>query len=333
MHFRLYNIYNLQQVYWATSPTRWRKFCIYSIQVWLLPQTRGDTLQASSRYRNKEHPPAWLCDLEQQRFSWQELFLPQVTHEVAQTNEYRASHLSGPERSLRQYGELAEMIPLDYPYPLQCLRSCENQKPQGLWGQTGSFYQNAETWVNYGCFEIATHLLEPGVWGCSSSKGNPAWALDPSPAPFPGTTAPPLLPLHRPILWVLKCPACVHAKSLQSCPALCDPRDCSPPSASVHGILQAKILEWVAMPSSRGSFQPRDQTCVSRGSYIAGGFLTTELPGKPSSLKQKNNFHNPTQNKTTPQFYTHTHPNSHPWSSQVPPTPGTPPPQDSPAAF
>ena len=46
---------------------------------------------------------------------------------------------------------------------------------------------------------------------------------------------------------------CVRAKSLQSCPTLYDPVDCSPPGSSVHGILQARILEWVAMPSSRGS--------------------------------------------------------------------------------
>ena len=57
--------------------------------------------------------------------------------------------------------------------------------------------------------------------------------------------------------------ACVHAKPLLSCLTLCDPVDCSPPGVSVHGILQARILEWVAMPSSRGSSRPRDQTCVS----------------------------------------------------------------------
>ena len=45
---------------------------------------------------------------------------------------------------------------------------------------------------------------------------------------------------------------CARAKSLQSCPTLCDPMDCSPPGSSVRGILQARILEWVAMPSSRG---------------------------------------------------------------------------------
>ena len=46
---------------------------------------------------------------------------------------------------------------------------------------------------------------------------------------------------------------CVHAKSLQSCPTLCHPMECSPPGSSVHGILQARILEWVARPCSRGS--------------------------------------------------------------------------------
>ena len=55
----------------------------------------------------------------------------------------------------------------------------------------------------------------------------------------------------------------VCAQSLQSCPTLCDPMDCSLPGSSVHGILQARILEWVAMPSSRGSSRPRDRTQVS----------------------------------------------------------------------
>ena len=47
--------------------------------------------------------------------------------------------------------------------------------------------------------------------------------------------------------------AVLCAQSIQSYPTLCDPMDCSPPDSSVHGILQARILEWVAMPSSRGS--------------------------------------------------------------------------------
>ena len=49
----------------------------------------------------------------------------------------------------------------------------------------------------------------------------------------------------------------------QLCLSLCDPVDCSPPGSAVHGILQARILEWAAMPSSRGSSQPRDRTHVS----------------------------------------------------------------------
>ena len=53
----------------------------------------------------------------------------------------------------------------------------------------------------------------------------------------------------------------------QSCPTLCDPVECSPPGSSVHGTLQARILEWVAISFSRGSSQPRDWTQVSR---IAG---------------------------------------------------------------
>ena len=57
----------------------------------------------------------------------------------------------------------------------------------------------------------------------------------------------------------------VKVKVTQSCPTLCDPMD-----YTVHGILQARILEWVAFPFSRASSQPRDQTQVSR---ITGGFF------------------------------------------------------------
>ena len=64
-------------------------------------------------------------------------------------------------------------------------------------------------------------------------------------------------------LWGWKFYLCICAKSPQSCPTLCDPMDCSPPGSSVRGILQARILEWVAMPFSRGSSQPRDQIYVS----------------------------------------------------------------------
>ena len=60
---------------------------------------------------------------------------------------------------------------------------------------------------------------------------------------------------------------------------LYDPMHYSPPVSSVHGILQARMLEWVAMSSSRGSSQPRVRACIS---CIAGRFFTTEPLGKPS---------------------------------------------------
>ena len=65
------------------------------------------------------------------------------------------------------------------------------------------------------------------------------------------------------ILWGSMC-----IKLLQSCPTLCNPMDCNPPGSSVHGILQARTLEWVAIPASRGSSPPGDWTCVSYISYI-----------------------------------------------------------------
>ena len=56
---------------------------------------------------------------------------------------------------------------------------------------------------------------------------------------------------------------CMRAKLLQSCPTLWDPMDCSLPGSSVQGILQERILKWVAVSSSRGSSWPRDWTHVS----------------------------------------------------------------------
>ena len=66
----------------------------------------------------------------------------------------------------------------------------------------------------------------------------------------------------------------------KSFPTLCDPMVCSLPCSSVHGILQARILEWVAIPFSRGSSRPRNRTLVS---CIAGS-LSTVLWGKPYLL-------------------------------------------------
>ena len=73
------------------------------------------------------------------------------------------------------------------------------------------------------------------------------------------------------VLHVLRSSLFVKVKVTQSCPALCNPMDCSFPGSWVHGILQAKILECVAISFSRGSLKPRDQTQVS---CIAGRFFT-----------------------------------------------------------
>ena len=65
---------------------------------------------------------------------------------------------------------------------------------------------------------------------------------------------------------------CMCAKLLQSCLTLCDPMDCSPPGPNVHGVFQARILKWVAMPFSRGSSWSRDRTQIS---CTGGRFFTT----------------------------------------------------------
>ena len=80
-------------------------------------------------------------------------------------------------------------------------------------------------------------------------------------------------------------------KLLQSCLILCDPMNCSPQGSSVHGILQARILEWVVMPSSRGSSWPRDRTHIS---YVYLHWQASSLqlapPGKPFCRIVSNNF-------------------------------------------
>ena len=65
---------------------------------------------------------------------------------------------------------------------------------------------------------------------------------------------------------------------------LCDPMDCCLPGSSVHGILQARILEWVAIPFSRGSSQPRDQSQVA---CIVADSLLSEPPEKCTSSSQR----------------------------------------------
>ena len=71
------------------------------------------------------------------------------------------------------------------------------------------------------------------------------------------------------------CALCMRAKSLQSCPTLCNPVDCSLPGSSLLGILQARILECVAMPSSRDLPDPGSEPVSLRSPALAGGFFTT----------------------------------------------------------
>ena len=74
------------------------------------------------------------------------------------------------------------------------------------------------------------------------------------------------LPIHK---W-----ECMHVcLAVKSCPTLCNPKDCSLPDSSVHGILQARIPERVAISSCRGSLQPRDPTCISCVSCIGRRIL------------------------------------------------------------
>ena len=67
---------------------------------------------------------------------------------------------------------------------------------------------------------------------------------------------------------------CVCVKSLQACTTLCNPMDYSLPGSSVNGILQARILEWVAISFSRGSSQPGDRTTSLMPNTLPGAFFT-----------------------------------------------------------
>ena len=84
---------------------------------------------------------------------------------------------------------------------------------------------------------------------------------------------------------------CVQARTCYhfSRVRLCDCMDCSLPGSSVHGILQSRILEWIAMPSSRGSSQPRDWTHVSKVSCIGRQFFATKPIGEPPKLRLHEN--------------------------------------------
>ena len=101
---------------------------------------------------------------------------------------------------------------------------------------------------------------------CPESLGNPCGCLSNTHLPFPLT--PPIISLGS---WVGLASAQLQVLVTQLCPTLCNLMDWSPTGSSVCGILQARILEWVAIPSSRGSYWPKDWTRIF---CIAGRFFT-----------------------------------------------------------
>ena len=82
---------------------------------------------------------------------------------------------------------------------------------------------------------------------------------------------------------IVLCVFCVCSVA-QSHPTLCDPMDCSQPDSSVHGALQARILEWVSTHSTRGSSWHRDRTCLSHVPHSTGRLFTAEPLGEPQCV-------------------------------------------------
>ena len=155
-----------------------------------------------------------------------------------------------------------------------CLRKPPFHRPQGL-GQVKP--QQTDTWTDVEtchcpsfahtlckCWAPPFNLSPPLEPECRAPTGSPAWWSKSGRPEFLTLT----LTVNSEPLSVCVC-ACVRACLVaQLCQTLCDPMDCRPPGSSVHGILRARILEWVAMPSSRGSSRSRDRTRVSDVSCI-----------------------------------------------------------------
>ena len=79
----------------------------------------------------------------------------------------------------------------------------------------------------------------------------------------------------------------LHAQSLQSSPTLCNATDCSLPGSSVHGILQARILEWVAISSPGDLPNPGIKPVFPVSPALQADSLTTEQTGKPSAINRE----------------------------------------------
>ena len=134
--------------------------------------------------------------------------------------------------------------------PQGCSRNRTFPKPSSPQGSVGSCWTSSYLWLG----ELSKYVCQ--LWGnfgdCSSF-----YLCPPSAVSFRAGWVIPANHVERfytTFLW--------HARA-QSCPILCKPMNCSPPPSSVHEISQARIVEWVAISSSRGSSQPRNQTHVS----------------------------------------------------------------------
>ena len=136
--------------------------------------------------------------------------------------------------------------------PRVCLLSLSY--PQRSWGGVGG---QDEDWD---CSEVCRETS--WIWGCYGKTASvKLWNQR-----ITGKLSRTIQEGKRAVAWAFTCKhekTDVCVKSFLLCPTLCDPMECSLPGSSVHGILQARILEWVAMPSSRGSSWPRDWTCIS----------------------------------------------------------------------
>ena len=131
-------------------------------------------------------------------------------------------------------------------------------------------------WHSWICLPVDAHTLQ-GETGCCcfAGCGRQCGLVAPPPPPPPLSLSLSLWSQW----WVSLCLLVVVVQSLSHLRLFCNPMDCSPPGSSVHGISQARILEWVALPSSRGSSQPGRGTEVSCiGRQILYHWATGETP-------------------------------------------------------
>ena len=167
------------------------------------------------------------------------------------------------------------------------IQVCPKAEPSPPWIQPSSPNKNNS--------HISTVCLHPGLIYKGWCAGLQSWDVSkavhsfwPDPglleSPFPWFTAAPFSLCLRIEVFTYSHNLCICAQSLQLRLTLWDPVDCSPPGSSIHGVLQARALKWVAMPFTGGSSWPRDRTCISYISCIGRRVLYHEHHlGSPSA--------------------------------------------------